>query len=197
VWALAFTSCIFLLLLLFEKPNGSLDTELPFAATFTIELLCFAHFAHRLWEYRQITPRQQFWQEGKVVVVVVCMVLTLVDNAVFIILDRDPDNSYTRISRMLRPLFVINLTPSRLIRQGFRSVRRTIVKVVDVLSLLFITIGVFTILFVKLYGSRHDILDADGSLYMKRYDDTWWQLYVLVTTANFPDIMMPAYVSFS
>jgi len=192
--ALAVTFWIFLALILIEKPNGTLQTQQPFALTFSIELLCYCHFTYRLWEYRMITPRQQFWQEGKVLVVVACMVLTLVDAVVFLSLSDNPeDNNYARIGRVFRPILVINLSPDRLIRQGFRSVRRTVAKVFDVLAMLFVTIGVFTILFVKLYGSRHNLVDAEQRSYMKRYDDTWWQLYVLITTANFPDVMMPAY----
>ena len=30
---------------------------------------------------------------------------------------------------------------------------------------------------------------ADGSPYFKNYFDSLWELYVLVTTANYPDIM--------
>ena len=30
-------------------------------------------------------------------------------------------------------------------------------------------------------------------LTFKEYDDSLWNLYVTVTTANFPDVMMPAY----
>lgn len=167
-WALGFTFAVFLLLILFEKPNGTLHTLQPFALTFTVEMLCYVHFCYRLWEYRQITPRDQFWKEGKVIVVVASMILTIADTIIFIALDQAPDNHYTRLSRVLRPLFVINLSPSRLIRQGFRSVRRTMIQVVDVLALLFITIGVFTILFVKLYGNRHNLIDADNKRFALR-----------------------------
>ncbi len=34
---------------------------------------------------------------------------------------------------------------------------------------------------------------SKGQVTFKEYDDSWWNLYVAVTTANFPDVMMPLY----
>ena len=96
-WALAVTFTIFLALLFFEPPNGDLNTLIPFAASFAIELLCFAFFAWRLREYRMITPKGQFWKEGKVRMVVVCMVLTLLDSLVYIILEQQAQHSDAQV----------------------------------------------------------------------------------------------------
>ena len=67
-----------------------------------------------------------------------------------------------RWSRLLRPVIVVNMSTSRLLRQGFRSVRKTLLEVVNVLVLLLTTIGLFTILFVKLFEQRK-LVDKNGN----------------------------------
>lgn len=62
----------------------------------------------------------------------------------------------------------------------------------NVLVLLLVTIGLFTILFVKLFEKR-GLIDKNGGEYFSgdhAYSDGFFQLYVLITTANFPDVMM-------
>merc|ERR1719500_1142628 len=44
----------------------------------------------------------------------------------------------------------------------------------------------------KLFKDRN-FHKADNSPYFTDFFDTFWDLYVLVTTANSPDLMMPAY----
>ena len=44
----------------------------------------------------------------------------------------------------------------------------------------------------KLFKDR-DFKKVDGNPYFSNFFDSFWDLYVLVTTANSPDIMMPSY----
>ena len=47
-------------------------------------------------------------------------------------------------------------------------------------------------MFNKLFKDK-GMTKIDGSPYFQNFFDSYWDLYVLVTTANSPDIMMPAY----
>ena len=59
-----------------------------------------------------------------------------------------------------------------------------------ILFLLFILL--FTIMAYKLFKDR-GFKKVDGAPYFTDFFDSFWDLYVLVTTANSPDIMMPSY----
>ena len=81
----------------------------------------------------------------------------------------------------------------RQIRRAFRNIRRTIPEISSVLILFFLVIFLFAIMGYKLFKER-GFTKVDGkSPYFANFFDSYWDLYVLVTTANSPDIMMPAY----
>eukprot|EP00096_Caligus_rogercresseyi_P003977 TRINITY_DN1807_c0_g1_i1.p1 TRINITY_DN1807_c0_g1~~TRINITY_DN1807_c0_g1_i1.p1 ORF type:complete len:620 (-),score=138.88 TRINITY_DN1807_c0_g1_i1:1648-3507(-) len=97
-----------------------------------------------------------------------------------------------RFSRPLRPLFFVNFPEGRQIRQAFRNIRRTLPEILRVLVLLMLSIAIFTLMGYKLFCQKK-LVKANGSPYFRNYFDTLWDMYVLVTSANNPDIMMPAY----
>ena len=80
----------------------------------------------------------------------------------------------------------------RQIRRAFRNIRKTVPEIASVLILFFLFIFLFTIMAYKLFKDRN-FHKADNSPYFTDFFDTFWDLYVLVTTANSPDLMMPAY----
>lgn len=73
------------------------------------------------------------------------------------------------------------------VRQGFRNIRRTLPEIAGVLILFFANTALFSLMAFKLFGTGKV---ADG--YFDDFIQSFWQMYVLVTTANNPDIMMPA-----
>ncbi|CAB4055436.1 TPCN3 [Lepeophtheirus salmonis] len=97
-----------------------------------------------------------------------------------------------RFSRPLRPLFFVNFPEGRQIRQAFRNIRRTLPEIFRVLVLLMLSIAIFTLMGYKLFCQKN-LVKANGSPYFMNYFDTLWDMYVLVTSANNPDVMMPAY----
>ncbi|GFR69062.1 two pore calcium channel protein 1 [Elysia marginata] len=97
-----------------------------------------------------------------------------------------------RWSRCLRPLFIINFPDGKQIRRAFRNIRRTVPDILNVLILFLLSVLLFALLALKLFY-RRDMVYPDGSPYFADYFDSIWDLYVLVTTANNPDVMMPAY----
>ena len=62
----------------------------------------------------------------------------------------------------------------------------------SVLVLFLLVILLFAIMFYKLFKDK-GMVKVEGGPYFANFFDSYWDLYVLVTTANSPDIMMPAY----
>ncbi|XP_051880841.1 two pore segment channel 3 isoform X1 [Pristis pectinata] len=173
---------------LFEDPAVYL---LPLWVTSTVEFICLLMFTVRLLHFSKVTPTKVFWKDAKNICVIVSILLTLVDMIVYLVLI---ENGYpaVRWSRVLRPLFCVNFTESRQLRRAFRNIRNTLPEITYVFVLFLFSVAVFSLMALKLFAKRK-LTTGEGAPYFSNYLDVLFNLYVLVTTANSPDVMMPAY----
>ncbi|XP_069024306.1 two pore segment channel 3 [Embiotoca jacksoni] len=175
-------------LAIFEEPAV---VRLPTWATMLVELLCLLIFTLRLVHYAKVIPGDKFWKDPKNICIIVILMLTLVDMIIYGALIAA--NCYgVRWSRLLRPLLLVNVTEGRQLRRAFRSIRNALPQILLVLVLFMFSVLIFSLMALKLLGKR-DLKTIDGAPYFTNYLEIVFDLYVLVTTANSPDIMMPAY----
>ncbi|KAM7394820.1 hypothetical protein PAMP_021600 [Pampus punctatissimus] len=175
-------------LAIFEEPAIVL---LPVWATMLVELLCLLVFAVRLIHYAKVIPRDKFWKDPKNICIIVILLLTLVDMIIYGALKAA--NCYdVRWSRVLRPLLLVNVTEGRQLRRAFRSIRNALPQIFYVFLLFMFSVLMFSLMALKLLGKR-GLKTIDGAPYFTNYVDIVFDMYVLVTTANSPDVMMPAY----
>uniref|UniRef100_A0A4W3IWI1 Two pore segment channel 3 n=1 Tax=Callorhinchus milii TaxID=7868 RepID=A0A4W3IWI1_CALMI len=177
-----------LLLALFEEPAVYL---LPIWVTLSMELVCLLTFVGRLAHFSKIIPTKVFWRDAKNICLIITIMLTLIDMTVYwavVITGHDT----VRWSRVLRPLFCVNFTESRQLRRAFRNIRHTLPEILSVFVLFMFSVAVFSLMALKLFEKRNLTTDK-GAPYFTNYLDIFFELYVLVTTANSPDVMMPAY----
>ncbi|KAJ4944473.1 hypothetical protein JOQ06_013016, partial [Pogonophryne albipinna] len=164
---------------------------LPTWATMLVELLCLLVFTIRIVHYAKVIPREKFWKDPKNICIIVIIVLTLVDMIIYGALKAT--NYYgVRWSRVLRPLLLVNVTEGRQLRRAFRSIRNALPQIFYVFLLFMFSLLIFSLMALKLLGKR-GLTTINGSPYFTNYLEIIFDLYVLVTTANSPDIMMPAY----
>jgi two pore calcium channel protein 3 len=184
-----------LLLVLFEKPAIP-GFSVPYWGTMLIELACLSYFVIRVVHGSLFTPdRKKYWKDIKNIAVITLVVVTVLDMFIYIILYNSCcASSVVRGTRVLRPLFVVNLNDFRQIRKAFRNIRKTLPDIISVLILLLLAIALFSLLGYMLFKDRN-LHDYKNRPYFNSYLDTYFNLYVLVTSANSPDIMMPAYNS--
>ncbi|POI32073.1 hypothetical protein CIB84_004175, partial [Bambusicola thoracicus] len=78
------------------------------------------------------------------------------------------------------------------IRRAFRSIRNTLPEITYVFLLFMFSLLMFSLMALKLFGERN-LQTAEGLPYFRDYLEIVFDLYVLVTTANSPDVMMPAF----
>ncbi|KAF4016015.1 hypothetical protein G4228_008303 [Cervus hanglu yarkandensis] len=175
-------------LALFEEPAVF---PLPFLVTSIAEVLCLTAFFGRLVHFAKVTPQKVFWKDTKNICVMVTIVLTLIDLVIYASLEAVNIRG-VRWSRALRPVFLINFPESRQIRRAFRSIRNTLPDVLYVFLLFLFSMMIFSLMALKLFGDR-GLRTVEGSPYFTNVLDIAFELYVLVTTANSPDVMMPAY----
>ncbi|XP_036389111.1 two pore segment channel 3 [Megalops cyprinoides] len=177
-----------LALALFEDPAL---IPLPIWATLVAELICLTVFTARLIHYAKVIPHQKFWKDPKNICIIVIILLTLVD---MIIYGSMKAAGYygVRWSRVLRPLFLVNVTEGRQLRRAFRSIRNALPQILYVFLLFIFTVLMFSLMALKLFGKR-GLVTNEGRQYFTDYLEIVFELYVLVTTANSPDVMMPAY----
>uniref|UniRef100_A0A8D1HEG4 Ion transport domain-containing protein n=1 Tax=Sus scrofa TaxID=9823 RepID=A0A8D1HEG4_PIG len=183
-----FFICVDLALAFFEEPAW---LPLPFLATSIAEVLCLTVFFGRLVHFAKVTPQMVFWKDTKNICLMVTIVLTLIDLIIYGSLEAVNIHA-VRWSRALRPVFLINFPESRQIRRAFRSIRNTLPDILYIFLLFIFSVLIFSLMALKLFGNR-GLKTVEGSPYFTNILDITFELYVLVTTANSPDVMMPAY----
>ncbi|KAI8787824.1 two pore calcium channel protein 1 [Biomphalaria glabrata] len=191
-WALYFCLAFNLSLALFEHPAVP-GASIPYWGTMIMELVCLCYFTFRLSHAFYFQYTKVFFKDAKNICVLVMILLTILDMISYIIWSNvDTDVPPVRWSRPLRPLFIINFPDGKQIRRAFRNIRRTIPDIVNVLILFLSSVLLFGLFALKLFNKR-GFKYPNGEPYFSNYFDSIWDLYVLVTTANNPDVMMPAY----
>uniref|UniRef100_A0A671VP15 Two pore segment channel 3 n=1 Tax=Sparus aurata TaxID=8175 RepID=A0A671VP15_SPAAU len=171
-------------LALFEEPAVF---ALPTWATMLVELLCLIVFTIRLIHYAKVIPRDKFWKDPKNICIIVILGLTMVDMIIYGALKASNCRA-VRWSRVLRPLLLVNVTEGRQLRRAFRSIRNALPQIFYVFLLFMFSLLIFSLMALKL-----GLKTIDGAPYFTNYLEIVFDLYVLVTTANSPDVMMPAY----
>ncbi|XP_076151868.1 two pore segment channel 3 isoform X2 [Alosa pseudoharengus] len=176
-------------LAVFEEP--ALIPDMPIWASSIVELICLMAFTARLTHYAKVIPREKFWLDPKNIFIIVIISLSLIDMIIYVGL-KTAGHFGVRWSRVLRPLLLVNITEGRQLRRAFRSIRNALPQIFYVFLLFMFSVLMFSLMALKLFGKR-GLETVEGIKYFTNYLEIVFDLYVLVTTANSPDVMMPAY----
>ncbi|XP_026472148.1 two pore calcium channel protein 1-like isoform X2 [Ctenocephalides felis] len=95
--------------------------------------------------------------------------------------------SHFRVTRAFRPMFLVDTRACGGVRRFVRQVLQSMPPILDMLGLLLFFITTYTLVGYLLFSSHIDPRHF-GSL-----GDSFVSMFVLLTTANYPDVMMPAY----
>ena len=98
-----------------------------------------------------------------------------------------------RYTRVLRVLIYINFNEGRELRRAIRNVRKTLPDIFNVFALFFISLLMFSFLGWQMFKEKKylnkDLKYANNQSYFENFADSLFDMYVLVTTSNFPDVM--------
>ncbi|XP_078197793.1 two pore channel protein 2 isoform X9 [Callithrix jacchus] len=196
---LSFTIFLILFLAFVETPSSLTRTadvryraapwELPCGLTQSVEVLCLLVFVADLsvkgylfgWAHFQ----KDLWLLGYLVVLVV----SLVDWTVSLsLVCHEP----LRVRRILRPFFL--LQNSSMMKKTLKCIRWSLPEMASVGLLLAIHLCFFTMFGMLLFaGGKDDGQDRERLTYFRNLPESLTSLLVLLTTANNPDVMVPAY----
>ncbi|TFK04715.1 SWI/SNF-related matrix-associated actin-dependent regulator of chromatin subfamily A-like protein 1 [Platysternon megacephalum] len=95
--------------------------------------------------------------------------------------------SHVRITRALRCIFLVDCRYCGAVRRNLRQIFQSLPPFIDILLLLLFFMVIFAILGFYLFSSNH------SDPYFNTLENSLVNLFVLLTTSNFPDVMMPSY----
>jgi len=100
--------------------------------------------------------------------------------------------NHFRVTRALRPLFLLDTSVCGGVRRFIRQVLQSLPPIIDMMGLLLFIMLIYSVLGFYLFGPTEF---STGSPYFSTFTDSFINLFVLLTTANYPDVMMPSYES--
>lgn len=149
----------------------------------TLELLALVMVAFELCMKLRWLGFHTFIRHKRTMVKTCVLLLQFVEAIVVLI----RQTSHMRVTRALRPIFLVDCRYCGAVRRNLRQIFQSLPPFIDILLLLLFFMVIFAILGFCLFSPN----TADP--YFNTLENSLVSLFVLLTTANFPDVMMPAY----
>ncbi|CAH8477353.1 unnamed protein product [Schistosoma rodhaini] len=183
-----------LLTIILEYPgniwiNGK---PLPYYIPLVINLLCECYFYYRWYIIYVMSEKKTLKSNISFIATITILSLMTIDAIIYIIFHELNFSSPVRWSRALRPVLLLTFPENRRLRAAFFNLRRTLVDVLPVFGLFGACLIFISIVSLTLLGDMK-LTYPNGNKYLYDFIDVLWEFYVLTTTANSPDVILPAY----
>uniref|UniRef100_A0A671X095 Two pore channel protein 2 n=1 Tax=Sparus aurata TaxID=8175 RepID=A0A671X095_SPAAU len=194
-WGLGLTIAMVLLLAFVERPSSlsissdpwlrSPPWEPPCGLTESIEMVCLIIFSFDLASICLNHCHILFRPQSYLIVIS----FSIIDWVLSVSMVCDEK---LRIRRLLRPFFL--LQNSSLMKKTLKCIKRTLPEIASVILLLALHLCLFTMIGMLLFAKTEDPKkNEEWRLHFRTMPDSLTSLLVLLTTANNPDVMIPAY----
>ncbi|XP_045711323.1 two pore channel protein 2 isoform X2 [Phyllostomus hastatus] len=198
-WILSFIIFLILSLAFIETPSSFTSTSdvryraepwnPPCGLTEGVEGLCLLAFAADLSVKSYLVGWAQFRKSLWLLAYLVVLVASFLDWMVSLgLVCQEP----LRLRRLLRPFFL--LQNSSMMKKTLKCIRWSLPEMASVVLLLALHLCIFTMFGMLLFtGEKDDRQDRERLTYFRNLPEALTSLLVLLTTANNPDVMVPAY----
>ncbi|XP_078289911.1 two pore channel protein 2 isoform X2 [Panthera onca] len=198
-WTLSLTIFLILLLAFIETPSSLTSTadvrfrsapwDPPCGLTESVEALCLLVFVADVSVKSYLVGWAQFRKNPWLLAYLAVLVVSFADWIVSLsLLCQEP----LRIRRLFRPFFLMQ--NSSMMKKTLKCIRSSLPEMASVVLLLALHLCVFTMLGMLLFtGEKDDGQDRERLTYFRNLPEALTSLLVLLTTANNPDVMTPAY----
>ncbi|XP_062272652.1 two pore channel protein 1 isoform X2 [Scomber scombrus] len=149
----------------------------------TLELLALVMVAFELCMKLRWLGFHTFIRHKRTMVKTCVLLLQFVEAIVVLI----RQTSHVRVTRALRPIFLVDCRYCGAVRRNLRQIFQSLPPFIDILLLLLFFMVIFAMLGFCLFSPN------TSDPYFNTLENSLVSLFVLLTTANFPDVMMPAY----
>uniref|UniRef100_A0A8C5L107 Two pore channel protein 2 n=1 Tax=Jaculus jaculus TaxID=51337 RepID=A0A8C5L107_JACJA len=198
--ALGFAIFLILALAFLETPSSFTRTsdvryrsppwQPPCGLTESLEALCLLVFLADVSVKCYLVGRAQFQKNLWLLAYLVVLIVSFVDWSVSLSLScQEP----LRVRRLLRPFFL--LQNSSMMKKTLKCIQWSLPQMASVGLLLTLHLCVFTMFGMLLFtvGEKDEVQDKERLAYFRNLPEALTSLLVLLTTANNPDVMIPAY----
>uniref|UniRef100_A0A3B5QFX2 Two pore segment channel 2 n=1 Tax=Xiphophorus maculatus TaxID=8083 RepID=A0A3B5QFX2_XIPMA len=197
-WILGTIIAVVLLLAFVERPSSlsissdprhqSNRWEPPCGAPESVEMLCLFIFCLDLAVKSYLIGWEEFRKSKWLISYTVVICVSVVDWVLSVSMECDEK---LRVRRLVRPFFL--LQNSSLMKKTLKCIKRTLPEIASVILLLALHLCLFTMIGMLLFAKNDQKKNGEWELHFKNLTTSLTSLLVLLTTANNPDVMIPAY----
>uniref|UniRef100_A0A8C7LYS3 Two pore channel protein 2 n=1 Tax=Oncorhynchus kisutch TaxID=8019 RepID=A0A8C7LYS3_ONCKI len=193
---LGLTIAVVLMLAFIERPSSFSYTsdprfrpppwEPPCGLTEGIEIVCLIIFAIDLTTKSYLIGWDEFRKCKWLIVYILAISASVIDWTLTLSMYCDQN---LRVRRLIRPFFL--LQNSSLMKKTLKCIKRTLPEIASVILLLALHLCLFTMIGMLLFAKGEH--NGEWETYFRDLPTSLSSLLVLLTTANNPDVMIPAY----
>ncbi|XP_065835712.1 two pore channel protein 1-like [Oscarella lobularis] len=170
--------------------NRCLDpkSDLPEKALYrtihtSVELVCLCVIALDLYMKGRWLGARHFLRHKRTVIKLLLLAVMMVETVVIVI----RTTNHVRVTRALRPFFLLDTYYCQSVRRVARQILQSLLPILDIVILLLAFILFSSLLAFFLF------LDIEENVYFVDLWTSFVSLFILLTTANFPTVMMPVF----